>query len=270
MMKKISYALVLLFLGVSMNLQAQDEKSATDLYNEGVALLKAKDYAGAFPLLEQAVEKASAAEEGDSTAMQVLKLAKKNGVRAAYALGNSQSKAKDYEAALATFEKGMAMGDFYALYMGKAKALDKSGKKEEAIPAYLEAASKYEEAGQDEAKVVKVYKTAFVKMYKGKAYDMIIEKAEAHPLALKNIDVNYYVGKAFNAKKQYSKALEYAKTASGMAAENKNPGKYYMFEGDVNAKLSKKSDAIAAYKKVPAGSKYAERAAYLIKEIEGK
>ena len=220
-------------------------------------------------MFEQAIAKAEAAEEGDSTSMQVLELAKKNGMRTAYSLGNAQRKAKEYDTAVATFDKGLAMGDFYALYMGRAQALDKTDKKAEAIEAYFTAAQKYEEAGQDEAKVVKIFRSAFIKLAKTKNNDAIIEKAEAHPLALKNADVSYYVAKAYNAKKNYAKALEHAQAASAAAPEGKDNGKFYMLEGDINTKLTKTGDAIAAYKKVAANSKYAERAAYLIKELGG-
>ncbi|MEM0992987.1 MAG: tetratricopeptide repeat protein [Bacteroidota bacterium] len=261
---------MLLFLGGTFSLQAQDEKSAADLYNEGVELMKAKDFAGALPLFEQAIDKAATAEEGDSTAMQVTELAKKNGMRTAYSLGNKQRKAKEYDAAIETFDKGLAMGDFYALYMGKAQALDKSDKKEKAVEAYFTAGKKYEEAGQEEAKVVKIYRTAFIKLARAKKYDAIIEKAEAHPVALKNADVSYYVAKAYSSKKDYEKALMHAQAATAAAPDGKDKGKFYMLEGEINTKLTKTGDAIAAYKKVESGSKYADRAAYLIKELGGE
>ncbi|MEM9888516.1 MAG: hypothetical protein AAF849_21655, partial [Bacteroidota bacterium] len=168
MMKRLSYVLMLFFLGGTLSLQAQEEKSAADLYNEGVELMKGKDFANALSLFEQAIAKAEQAEEGDSTSMQVLELAKTNGMRTAYSLGNKQRKAEEYDAAIATFDKGLAMGDFYALYMGKAQALDKTTKKAEAIEAYFTAAQKYEEAGQEEAKVIKVYRSAFIKLAKAK------------------------------------------------------------------------------------------------------
>lgn len=270
-MTKRFYAMMLLFLGLGVMVQAQDEKSAADLYNEGVELLKAKDYPAAFPLFEQAIAKAEAAEEGDSTSMQVLELAKKNGVRAAYYLGNSQRKAKDYETALATFEKGMEMGDFYALYTGKAQTLDKMKKNEEAVVAYLEAGDKYKEVGQEEDKYMSLYKKAFNKMYRGKAYDKIIENAEAREGLAEDADVSYYLAKSYDAKKNYAKALEYTEKAIAALPEDataKDTDKYYMLAGEVNSKLSKKTAAIAAYKKVSASGKYGERAVYLIKELE--
>lgn len=271
-MTKRFYAMMLLFLGLGVMVQAQDEKSAADLYNEGVELLKAKDYPAAFPLFEQAIAKAEAAEAGDSTSMQVLELAKKNGVRAAYYLGNSQRKAKEYEAALATFDKGMAMGEFYALYSAKAQALDKAGKQEAAVEAYVMAGDKYKELGQDVSKYVPLYRKAISRMYKGKAYSKIIETAEARPDLETDASSLYYVAKSYNAKKDYAKALEVTEKAIAALPEDataKDTDKYYMMAGDINSKLSKSSAAVAAYKKVSASGKYGERAAYLIKQIEG-
>ncbi|MEM8526716.1 MAG: tetratricopeptide repeat protein [Bacteroidota bacterium] len=270
-MTKRIYAMMLLFLGLGIMVQAQDEKSAADLYTEAEEFRKAKDYAAAFPLYEQAIAKAETAEEGDSIAMEVIKVSKKNGVRTAYYLGTSQRKAKDYEAAIATFDKGLAMGEFYALYGAKAQAMDKMGKKEEAVEAYILAGDKYKEAGQDVSKYVPMYRKAISRMYTGKAYSKVIEVAAEREELAADAGSAYYIAKSYNAKKNYAKALEYADKAIAALPEGteaKKADKYYMLLGDANSKLSKKSEAIAAYKKVSASGKYGKRAAYLITELE--
>ncbi|MEM1325320.1 MAG: hypothetical protein AAGI23_05165 [Bacteroidota bacterium] len=265
-----AFSLTLLLIGACFFAQAQDEKSAADLYNDGVALLKAKDYAAALPAFEGAIAKAEAAEEGDSTSMQVLELSKKNGVRAAYYLGNSQRKAKAYDDALATFEKGLAMGDFYALYLGKAQALDKAGKDKEAAEAYLAAGEKYIAAGQDEEKALKLYRSGFLKIARMKDHNLMIEKILAHPVAAKNGDVSYYVAKAYMKKGDASTALQHAQAATAAAiAEEDKLGKFYMLEGEVYTAMGNDAAALEAYKKVPTSGKYGERAAYFIGKLGG-
>lgn len=267
-MKALS--LTLLLVCVCLGLQAQDEKSAADLYNEGVELLKAKDYAAALPAFEEAIAKAETAEEGDSTSMQVLEFSKKNGVRAAYYLGNTQRKAKQYDEALATFDKGLTMGDFYALYLGRAQALDKADKDAEAAEAYLVAGEKYIAAGQDEAKALKLYRSAFLKIARMKDHDLMVEKIAAHPVAAKNGDVSYYVAKAYSKKADYAEALKYAQAATTAAiAEKDDLGKFYMLEGEVYTAMGNDAAALEAYKKVPASGKYGERAAYFIGKLGG-
>jgi len=269
-MTKRIYAMMLLFMGLGVMVHAQDEKSATDLLAEAEELRKAKDYAAALPLYEEAIAKAETAEEGDSIAMEVAKVSKKNGVRTAYFLGTAQRKAKDYEAALATFEKGLAMGEFYALYSAKAQALDKANKKEEAVEAYIVAGDKYKELGQEVSKYVPLYRKAISRMYKGKAYNKIVEIAKTRSELESDAGSAYYIAKSYSANKNYTKALEYTEKAIAALPEDaKDKDKYYMLEGEINSKLSKKSAAIAAYKKVSASGKYGERAAYLIKELEG-
>ena len=50
---------LLLIMGIAFTSFAQEEKSAASLYNEGLALLKAKDYAAGLPLIESSLEKAT-------------------------------------------------------------------------------------------------------------------------------------------------------------------------------------------------------------------
>ncbi len=264
-MKKLLFCLTVFLLGILVAAEAQDEKSAADVYNEGVEKLKEKSYAEAFPLFEQAIE----LSEGDtsSTAQQVLELAKKNGARAAYYLSNDQRKAKEYKAAIETVDKGLAMSDFYVLYSIKALSLDKLDMNDEAIAAYFMAGDKYAAAKQPEDKVISYYKRAYIALYKAENWDVIIENSEKYPAALNDADINYYIAKAFAEKNQNDKAIEFATKATSLVVEGEDNGKYLMLEGDLYTKLTNTSKAIEAYSKVTGNSKYAERAQYLIEQL---
>ncbi|NJL74878.1 MAG: hypothetical protein HC892_07460 [Saprospiraceae bacterium] len=266
-MKNLMYLLTACLLGLGWNAQAQD-KTAAELYNEGVEKLKAKSFQEALPLFVQSIELAEAQKE-DTTAAKVLDLAKSNGAVAAYYLGNEQRKEKQFDAALATFEKGLTLNDLYTLYSGKAQTLDAMGKDVLAVEAYLVAGQKYEAAGQPDDKVIPLYKKAIVTMYKGKAWDKIIGAAQAHEKVLADADACYYVAKSYEAKSKFNEALGFAQKATAAAPQDEDLGKYYMLEGDLYSKLTKATQAIEAYKKVPAGSKYAERAQYNVKQLGG-
>lgn len=272
-MKIFNFAFLLFAFTLSaFSLQAQDEKSAADVYNEGVQFLKSKDYVSAFSAFENAIAMAEAAEEGDSTMIETLGLAKKNGPIAAYYLGNQQRKAKKYDEALATFDKGIMMSEFYPLFLGRAQALDKADRDMEAAEAYLIAAKKYEEAEQDEETILKLYRSAFLKIARAKDHNLMIEKITAYPMAAKDGDVSYYAAKAYKKKPDYAEALKYAQaaTSAATAASEKDLGKYYMLEGEILTAMGNQTGALEAYKKVPSNSKYAERATYFVNKLGGK
>lgn len=272
-MKIFNFTILLFtFMLGAFSLQAQDEKSAADMYNEGVQFLKTKDYVGALSAFENAIAMAEAAEEGDSTMIETLGLARQNGPIAAYYLGNQQRKAKEYDEALATFDKGIAISEFYPLFLGRAQALDKADRDMESAEAYLIAAEKYEAAAQEEETILKLYRSAFLKIARSKDHNLMIEKITAYPMASKDGDVSYYVAKAYEKKPDYAEALKYAQmaTSAAVAASDDDLGKFYMLEGGLYNSMGNQNGALEAYKKVPSNSKYAERATYFVNKLGGK
>lgn len=266
-MKRIIFSLAIGLLGLGTLVQAQDERSAADLYNEGVEKLKAQGYQEALDLFDLAIAKS----EGDtsSTAQQVLDLAKKNGASAAYSLGNEQRKAKQFNEALATFKKGLELNELYPLYSGIAMSLNDLGKDAEATQAFLLTGDKYLAAEQPDDRVISFYKRAFNNLFKAKNWTGIIESAEKHPKALDDADITYYVAKAYEQKKDYKKALEFAEKATTSAPDAEDKGKYLMLEAELYTKLTDTGKAIEAYKKIDGSSKYAERAQYMVKQLGG-
>lgn len=139
------WKLITLSLAMMMNLSvnAQDEKSAATLYNEGLAFLKAKDYEAGLPILESALEKAT--EDNDE---KVIKLAKSNGAKAAYNLANAKKKAGANDEAIKLYQKGIEWSPDYASnYKGVAAALEAKGETLEAIKQYVIAGDKTTAAG---------------------------------------------------------------------------------------------------------------------------
>ena len=258
--------LMLGFLLICGTTTAQDDKSAAKLYNEGLALLKAKDYAAGLPLLESALEKAT--EEGNE---QVIKLSKKNGARAAYNLGNSKKKEGAHDEAIGMYNKGIEWApDYAANYKGVAAATEAKGEKLEAIKMYITAGDKTTAGGKEE-KAAKLYKKAqnmVGKIYTNKEYEAAIEAGKAYLEMRDNAEVCYYVCRAITETTATEEAITYADKAIELSGEEVDD-KYYVAKAKAYEKMSKNADAIEAYKLVT-GEKYKPQAEYKIKELGGK
>lgn len=253
-MMKISALSLFAFLLTTSMISAQDAAAAptaAGLYNQGLAKLKAKDYAGGLPLLEQALTQAEA--DGNE---KVVKLSKTNGAMAAYNLGMSKRKTKAYDEANALFNKGIGLSETYSSnYIGLARVLDEQGKKTEALEAYFVGAEKAEAEGKAKkaADAKKRAKGMVTKLYSGKKYAEVVSLGEALLAKMDNADVSYYVGKSMvqtgndaGAVAHYDKAI-----AGGI----KDTDKVNYAKATTLEKLGKTADALAAYKLVT-GEKY--------------
>ncbi len=248
--------------------QETAEKSAAGLYNEGLALLKAKNYTEGYDLMTQALEKATAAEDE-----KVIKLAKKNGAVAAYQAGNASLKAKDYDGAMGYYEKGIEMNPGYSSnFIGKGKVINAKGDKVAAVAAYVEGAKVAKEAGNakkvTEAK--KRAKQAVGKLFAAKKYADAITAGNTIAEFESMPEVMYYVARCQVEEKDFEGALVSAdKSITAGEAAGKVEGKFYVAKGLALEGLGKNAEAIAAYKKVSDGD-YMEQAQYKIKELGGK
>ena len=252
-----------LFAGISM---AQDAKTAASLYNEGLALLKAKDYAAGLPILETALAKAT--EDGNE---KVVGLAKKNGSKAAYNLGNAKKKSGAHDEAIGLYKKGIEWSpDYPSNYKGLAAATEAKGDKLEAIKMYLIAGDKTSAKGKAE-KAAKLYKKArnmVGKIYTSKDYPNAIVAGKAFMEMRENAEVCYYLCRAITESTGTEEAITYADKAISLSGDTVDD-KYYVAKAKACEKLNKNAEAVAAYKLVT-GEKYKPQAEYKIKELEGK
>lgn len=260
---RLGFLFLVSFLSWS-TLQGQ-EKTAAGLYNEGLALLKQKDYKGGLALMEEAL--AIAGEEDE----KVLELAKKNGSVAAYNAGNAERKNKAFDAALTLYNKGIELNpENSSNYEGVARAHEGKGEKIEAVKAYLEAAVKGEAEGKpDRAKKrAKKAETMVGKMFVGKMYDDAIAAGEAFiSVRDSNPEVHYYLSRSYAETGDAEKAVAHAEKAISLAGEKKED-KYYYAHATQLEELGKKAEAIASYKMIT-GAKYKKQAEYKISELEG-
>lgn len=261
--------IVLLVLGMCVNLNAQDQPSATSLYNDGLELIKAKNYAEGLPLMVQAVETADSTSENG---MKVIKLAKRNGAIAAYYVGNDYRKEKNYEKAIETYSMGVEYSaSFYANYIGLAQALEGKGETAAAIKAYIDAGDVSLKAKKED-KAEKMYSKAenIVAVTWGKK---VWDDVEGYAMAYlekrdNNSEVHYYLAYAKQKKGDAEAALASVGKAIELAGDTVND-KYYMTKAESLESLGKTAEAIETYGNVK-DAKYSERAAYKIKELGGE
>jgi len=241
------------------------EKSAAGLYNEGLALLKTKDYAGGLALMEQALAKAGPEDE------KVATLAKKNGAIAAYNAAGSLRKSGALDEALTLYNKGIEMNPMNSSnYEGVARSLEAKGSINEAVAAYLTASIKGGEEGKDDKKQSRRKKAETIvgKLFVSKEYDKAIAAGEAYiGVDNNNAEVHYYISRSQAESGNAEKALSHASTAVELSGESASD-KYFYAQATQFEKLGKKADAVAAYKMIK-GEKYKAQADYKISELGG-
>lgn len=255
---------IVAFLAFSVAVSAQDD-SAAALYNDGVEKYKAKDYAGALELFEQALSVADPAVETDA---KVIGLAKRNGSVAIYRLATEKRKEKAYDEAISMFDKGIEWApESYSNYLGRAQALDGKGEKMDAVVAYLKAAEiaeagdKAEKAEQYVAKAERIV----IKTVSSKKWDDVLAMGEAFG-ERESADLHNALSRAYAAKGNGLESLKHAQKAMGLATTDKDKHQYYLakaFEAN-----GEKAKAAAAYAEVTEG-KYYENAQYKAKELSG-
>lgn len=267
------FLILALLVSISLPLVAQEETtvdstaSAVSLYNEGLTQLKAKEYATALPLFQQAIEVADPEVENDA---KVIKLAQRNGAIAAYYVGNEYRKAKELDAALETYELGITYSPtLYVNYIGKAQTLDEQEAKVAAVDAYLDAAEicGQSEKTQDKVESLETKATNIViRAYLDEDHELAIAGAEAFRAKKETADVLCYQAKALSDQGQQQEAAAAIAQAVSLLDQGGNADLCYFTKAEIHEALGQKEEAIAAYKK--AKGKYEDAAKYKISELE--
>jgi len=262
---KSSYILgLVLFIGsYSFAQDAAAEKTAASLYNDGLALLKAKNYAEGLSTLEQALTKAEA--DGNE---KVIDLAKKNGAMAAYNLGNTKRKAKAYDEATAVYTKGSVMNPAYSSnYIGLARVLDDQGKSTDAMTAYMKAAdmAKAEGKAKKESEVYKRAKSLVSSSYNAKAYDDVVSLGNSYVSKKDHAEVRYYMAKSLMETGKHTDALPHLEKALTLAPKKKD--RIIYAKAQSLEKLGKNQQAVVAYKLIT-DEKYKKTADYKISTLK--
>lgn len=195
-----------------------------------------------------------------------------------YSKGNALYKAKDYKGALAAFtESTQKNPNYYKAYYGmglaykglndldqmmvsmdKAIELATAAKDDKFVGTVKAAAKKYTQAGGAERLAEKKYDDAI------KYLDASIKYGEP------DASMYYYYAMAYNAKKQWDKAIE--ATNKGLALEQDTPetkAMHYFEQGNAYKGKGDTEKACAAYKNAKYG-KFVQNADYEIKTLKCK
>lgn len=236
-------ALVLLAFGGGAA-SAQEYK---EVYNEALAAAGAKQYAQAYTKYEQAAELAKAAGDEDVTSLSLKVLAQLDKI-----FGSREYKNGNYEAALTSFNKGIAHNpEYMPNYYNKGLALKKLDRVDEAMDVLKTAAD-----GSDR-KVAREAEEAIRSHYHAEASRMLATdnlRASDADLALGQLtkmqeyvepDANtyFYMATAFSAKGDYDQAVTMADEAlkihrggrSDKAKIHFLKGEALMYAGDTDA-----------------------------------
>ncbi len=251
---------------VSPTMSAQ-EKSAASVYNDGLALLKAKDYESGLTAMEEAL--AMAQEINDE---KIIGLAMRNGSVAAYNVGNARSKDQNYEGAIKAYIRGIELSpENSSLYEGLARVYEEQGESVKAVTEYVTAGDKgiaENKADRAESRYKRAG-TIVGKLYVAKDFDTAVAAGEAF-IALKkdDADVYYYVSRAHAEKGSNELALEHINTAISLSGDSVNDKFYYALASTLEA-VGKNDEAVTAYKKIT-DETYKAHAEYRIRELGGK
>ena len=191
--------------------EAQDappvNKNAIALYNDGLAALREKNYKSGFTVLDSAYTLAK--QENNA---EVMGLAKKNVIFAAYNYGGDLLKTKNPKGALAIFQRGLAIDETSGLmHQGIGKAKEDMGDAEGAVKSYvtsLEAAK----AEKDEKKIADAQtrvKNLLIKQLQAKAYAKVIKLGTEYLPMDNSSSITYLIGKAYADKGDNANGIKY-------------------------------------------------------------
>jgi tetratricopeptide (TPR) repeat protein len=262
-LKSFTLLLVSAFILGAGQLNGQEAKTASGLYNDGLALLKEKNYADALTTMKEALAKAEA--DGNE---KVIDLAKKNGAVAAYSYGNTKRKANAMDEAMSLYAQGIELNPAYSSnYIGKARAEAGKGMAEQAMTSYMKAIEIATAEGKtkkvDEAK--KRAKSLVTSAYNEKKDAEVVSLGKAFLAGSDNPDVHYYIGKSLMNQDQHSDAVTHFDKALVNPPAKKD--RIIYAKAQSLEKLGKKSDAVAAYKMIT-DEKYKANAAHKISTLK--
>lgn len=269
-LKHLSYVLLLAFLVYGVTPRAASAQEYKEKYNAALEAAKAKKYDEAYKLFGEAANLANTG--GDKAVAQK---AKETQSKIDYLLGKQAVAQENYEAALTRFEQGIAAFPAYVNnYEGKALALKKLSRDDDAIATYVTLIELGKESNNTEA--VRTGETGIRDYYVYLASSALgrngtnVRKTDAEEAlqhlskleetleaAKTDADVLFYKATAHNVLGDYASAI----SAANQALENHRGsktdaakiyfvlGEAYMYSGDkANAKTAFTNAAYGTYK----------------------
>lgn len=261
----VARLLLLAFLVAALGSSAAYAQDYKEAYNNGLEAAKAKNYDEAYAQFSKALE--GAAQAGDS---DVEKMAGKVLAQLDYRNGLKATKAENYEEALTHFDRGIAHYPTNAKnYLGKALALKKLDRLDEAMALFLQAKEVAEANGDRKTaraaeKAIRDHYVYLASSTLSKMGDRTSRAEGEQALAYlqemakyvePDADAYYYMAEAYKAMGEYDQAVAMADKALELHRGSRtDKAKIYFVKGEALMAMQDYEGAKAAFRKAAYGS----------------
>ena len=264
---RAALALLITAGGLSATFAQAPDKDAAEKYNEGLALLKSKNYEKALNVFLEASRIASAA--GDKgTASKSDSYA----YRLCYNVGVGYHKDGDFAKAMQYFDKGIAMEPgYYKNYKGKAAVYKAQNNEAAAMEAYIKTGEVATASGElEERAKARAQAEGFVaKALQDKQYERVISNGNVFLKYLETADVHYYMAHASNQLGNYQEALSHADKALALETGSRaSKAKIHFEKAEAHKNLAQYQLALQSYAEAAYGD-FKQRAEHEIQILAG-
>ena len=260
------FALILAIGATDLAAQSAD-KAAAEKYNEGLSLLKAKDYEGALNTFIETKSVAEAAGDNGTASK-----AENYIYRLYYNVGVGYVKAGDLEKALELFDAGIAMNpDYYKNYKGRASVFKAQDNVDAAMQAFVETANKATAAGEldERAKALAQAEGFVAKAMQAEDYNAVLSTGSAFLGFSETANVHYYMAHASNQLGKPADAIMHADQALALDQGSRSQrAKIYFEKAEALRSNGQYEQALASYRDAAYGD-YKQRSEYMIEELSG-
>lgn len=253
--------------GSQLVLAQTADKEAAEKYNEGLALLKEKNYETALGTFLETKEIADAAGDKGTASK-----AENYAYRLCYNVGVGYQREGDLDKAMSLFDQGIAMEPtYYKNFKGRARVLQDQENEAAAMEAWIKTSEVATAAGElEERSKARAQAEGFVaRAMKAENYSKVIENGTTFLKYSETSMVHFYLAYANNQLGKYPTALEHADKALALDQGSRSSRAKIHFErGEAYKRSGRLSEARDAYSEAAYGE-FKQRAEHEIEEITG-
>ncbi len=251
----------------SSSIAQSPDPDAAAKYNEGLELLKSKDYEKALTVFLDAENIAKKAGDKGTAGK-----ANSYAYRLCYNVGVGYHKDGAEAKALEFFDKGIELEpSYYKNYKGKAAVYKSQGNEEAAMETYIKTGEVATAAGElEERSKARAQAEGFVaKALQDKDYKKVIKNGNIFLQYLETADVHYYMSHAANELGNYQDALDHADKALALETGSRaSKAKIYFEKAEAQKNLAQYQLARQSYADAAYGD-FKQRAEHEIEVLDG-
>jgi tetratricopeptide (TPR) repeat protein len=267
-LKIATFALAFVMIAGVQSLEAQSaNKDAAEKYNQGLALLKLKDYEGALTTFEETKTIAEAAGDKGTASK-----AENYVYRLCYNVGVGYIKSDDLDTALGHFEKGITISPtYYKNYKGRATVYKEQGNEAAAMEAFIKTADVASEAGEldERSKALKQAEGFVAKSLQAENYKKVIENGNVYLQFSETANVHYYMSHSYNELGDYQLALTHAEKALELDKGSRaSKAKIHFEMGEAYKNIGQYQNAVQSYSEAAYGE-FKQRSEHEMEMISG-